>query len=73
MKRARGNGRKSKLTLREKFFLTMAMVRLCRGTDLGMLADLYFLDTGTVSRILHTMINFFVPAPGEVPIWPTRA
>ena len=71
MKRARGGGRKSKLTLREKFFLTM--VRLRRGTDLRMLADLYFLDTGTVSRILHTMINFLYLRLGKVPIWPTRA
>ena len=38
MKRARGDGRKSKLTLREKFSLTLA--RLRRGTDLGMVVDL---------------------------------
>lgn len=45
-KRARGGGRKSKLSIREKFFLTL--VRLRRGTDFRMLGDLYF-----TSSVLH--------------------
>lgn len=69
MKRARGGGRKSLLSLREKFFLTL--VRLRRGCDLRMLADMYFLDVATVSRIIQHMINYLYLRLGLLPIWPT--
>ena len=59
--RSRGGGRKSKMTLREKFFITL--VRLRQGIDLRMLADLYFVDSSTMSRIIHTMITLS-------PSWP---
>lgn len=67
--RARGAGRKSKLSMREKFFLTM--VRLRRGTEFRMLGDLYQVDTATVSRIVQTMVNYLYLRLGMMPIWPS--
>ncbi|XP_065196381.1 uncharacterized protein LOC135827875 [Sycon ciliatum] len=46
------------------------MVRLRRGTDIRMLADLYLIDTGTVSRIITTMVNYMHLRLGMIPIWP---
>ena len=47
------------------------MVRLRRGIDMRMLADLYLVDTGMVSRVLSTMINYmYLLRLGMLPIWP---
>ena len=53
----------------EKFFLTM--VRLRRGLEFRLLGDLYLVDAATISRIVHTMINYLYLRLGMVPIWPT--
>ena len=68
-RRARGGGRKSRMSLMEKFFITM--VRLRRGLEFRLLGDLYLVDAATISRIVHTMINYLYLRLGMIPIWPT--
>ena len=67
--RAVGGGRRTALSLTEWFFMTL--VRLRRGIDEAMLADLYFVSLSTVSRVLHHMINYLYLRLGSIPIWPT--
>ena len=62
-----GGGPKCKLW-REKFFLTMVLLR--RGTDIRMLADLYRVDSQTVSQVASAMINYMYLRLGVIPIWP---
>ena len=67
--RAVGGGRRTALSLTERFFMTL--IRLRRGIDEAMLADLYFVSQSTVSRVLHQMINYLYLRLGSIPIWPT--
>ena len=68
-RRKSGGGRKDRFTLEEQFFLTL--VRLRRGTDEQMLADIYGTTQSTVSCILQKMVNYTYLRLGMIPIWPS--
>ena len=64
-------GPKPKLPLQEQFFLVMVRLRL--GVTVEDLADRYFINPSTVSRIFITCINLMYVKFKELPMWMSRS
>ena len=68
-KRTRGGGRKPTLPLKEQLFFTL--VRLRRGLDEDLLADLAGMSQATMSRMITKWVNFLYLTLGSLPLWPS--
>ena len=64
-------GPKSKLPLQEQFFLVMVRLRL--GLNVEDLADRFYINPSTVSRIFTTWINLMYVKFKELPLWMSRS
>ena len=64
-------GPKSKLPFQEQFFLVMVQLRL--GLNVEDLADRFYINPSTVSRIFTTWINLMYVKFKELPMWMSRS